>query len=208
MPAAIAVAALVQSVTQLQLLQQLSALTSLSASALADEGLSALAQLRRLRHLDIERAKGLTVPGMSLLTAMTGLTELRGPALAAPFSASHHGRLVHLRSRTVSSVLLGWQARGHRVGLSRPHWAANSTSLSLRCNDLLYSRGKGPSRLQQMVCTHRNVFCGALSPAAATCCHHPQANWCSYFLMQTGPEWQSAAGRLVSALTPAARQLC
>lgn len=102
MPAANAVAALVQSVTQLQLLQQLSALTSLSASALADEGLSALAQLRRLRHLDIERAKGLTVPGMSLLTAMTGLTELRGPALAAPLSASHHGRLVHLRSHTVS----------------------------------------------------------------------------------------------------------
>jgi hypothetical protein len=91
----------VQSVTQLQLLQQLNTLTSLSASALADEGLSALAQLRRLRHLDIERSKGLTVPGISLLTAMVGLTELRGPALAAPFSASHHGRPIHLRSRTV-----------------------------------------------------------------------------------------------------------
>lgn len=92
-----------QSAANLHPLVQLSALTALSVSDIPDEGLAVLAQVVRLRQLDIERAKGLTAAGLRHLTALKGLVQLRAPGSLGALYATHHGRALYLKSRPVSA---------------------------------------------------------------------------------------------------------
>lgn len=107
-----------QSAEQLLPLRDLTALTFLTTSDITDAGLSALAHLHSLRHLDIERATGVTAQGLMHLTALKGLTQLRALGSACVFGAHHHCRVLHLVSRCQVRRHRWWQnasSSKHRV---------------------------------------------------------------------------------------------
>jgi hypothetical protein len=78
-------------------LRQTHLLTPTTVCRTTAAGLEVLGQLSGLHYLDIERAKTVTSSGLSYLTALTGLTQLRLPG--TPYL-----RVLHFKSRPVRSI--------------------------------------------------------------------------------------------------------